>query len=458
MKILVKSLPVKDPREQLVPFDAATLTGEGTATLPAPEGLVRRSLTKLSENHMVRNSMYSLLSTGIQAGLGFAFWIIAARIFSTPDVGRATSLISATAFIGNIALFGLNSTLMRYLATTRHRDLLVTVSVVVVGVGGTIMALAYVIALPLIAPHLRFMDARIVFAIAFIVLTGATTVNKLTDYIFIASRRTGVNAFVDGGIGGVVRLLLLPVLAFSGTIGLYCASGIGSLLVAAVSIVMIGTHLHCRPRFKGAVKELMPLFKFSGANYLGNIFNLAPILVVTLIVLDRLGTSAAAYYYMAFQIANLLYSGAYAVEENFLAEGAHDEEQLRHLMWRAAKLLAMMAIPAAIGGALLAHWIMLVFGHAYAIHGSGALEIMALGAIPIAAQNWLITVLRLTGQLMAITLSNLVYAIGICGGAWFLAPHGLTMIGAAWVFGSSAGVLTATVAVLMGKRRGTLAP
>jgi O-antigen/teichoic acid export membrane protein len=256
----------------------------------------------------------------------------------------------------------------------------------------------------------------------------------------------------------MVRLLLLPVLAFSGTIGLYCASGIGSLLVAAVSIVMIGTHLHCRPRFKGAVKELMPLFKFSGANYLGNIFNLAPILVVTLIVLDRLGTSAAAYYYMAFQIANLLYSGAYAVEENFLAEGAHDEEQLTHLMWRAAKLLAMMAIPAAIGGALLAHWIMLVFGNAYSIHGSGALEIMALGAIPIAAQNWLITVLRLTGQLMAITISNLVYAVGICGGAWFLAPHGLTMIGAAWVFGSSAGVLAATVAVLMGKRRGALAP
>jgi len=32
------------------------------------------------------------------------------------------------------------------------------------------------------------------------------------------------------------------------------------------------------------------------------------------------------------------------------------------------------------------------------------------------------------------------------------------MIGAAWVFGSSAGVLAATVAVLMGKRRGALAP
>jgi O-antigen/teichoic acid export membrane protein len=126
-------------------------------------------------------------------------------------------------------------------------------------------------------------------------------------------------------------------------------------------------------------------------------------------------------------------------------------------MWRAAKLLAMMALPAALLGAVLAHYIMLLFGHPYAVHGSGALEFMALAAIPIAAQNWLITVLRLTGQLLAITLSNVAYAVGICGLAWFLAPHGLTMVGAAWFFGSLAGVVVAIVAVLMGKRRGTLA-
>jgi O-antigen/teichoic acid export membrane protein len=446
------------PQEHIDSAETASLEAEPPDPNPVAGGLVRRSLAQLRSNHMVRNSMYSLLSTALQAGLGFGFWIIAARLFSVPDVGRATSLITASTFIGFIALFGLNSTLSRYLPTTKHRDLMITVAVVFVGVGGTIIALAYVLAIPLLAPHLRFMDERIPLAIGFIVLTGATTINKLTDYIFIASRRTGINALVDGGIGGVVRLLLLPVLAGSGAYGLYTASAAGFLVVAAVSIVLIGTQLHCRPRFKGAVKELMPLLRFSGANYLGNVFNLAPMLVVTLIVLDRLGTSAAAYYYMAFQIANLLYSGAYAVEENFLAEGAHDEEKLTSLMWRSARLLAMMALPAAIGGALLAHYIMLVFGHPYAVHGSGALVLLALAAIPIAAQNWLITVLRLTGQLLAITVSNIVYAVGICGLAWILAPHGLTMIGGAWLFGSLLGVVAATIGVLLGKRRGALNP
>jgi O-antigen/teichoic acid export membrane protein len=436
----------------------ARFESEQAPTTLVAEGRVRQSLAQLRANHMVRNSMYSLLSTALQAALGFAFWIIAARIFTAPEVGRATSLISATTFIGFIGLFGLNSTLSRYLPTAKNKDLLITVGVVFVAGAGTIFALAYVIALPLIAPQLRFMDARIPLAIGFVLLTGTATVNKLTDYIFIASRRTGINAFVDGGIGGVSRLLLLPVLASSGAYGLFCASAGGFAITSVASVILLWTHLHTRPRFRGAVKEMRPLLRFSGANYLGNVFNLVPILAMSLIVLERLGTSAAAYYYMAFQIANLLYAGIYAVEENFLAEGAHDEERLTHLMWRSAKLLTMMALPAALAGALLAHYILLVFGYAYAIHGAGALELMALAAIPIAAQNWLITVLRLTGQLLAITLSNLVYAVAICGLAWFLAPHGLTMVGGAWLFGSSAGVVVAAVAVLLGKRRGTLVP
>jgi O-antigen/teichoic acid export membrane protein len=424
---------------------------------PEPLGRIGRLRALLRENHMVRNSMYSLLSTALQAGLGFGFWILAARIFSVPEVGRATSLISAASFIGFVALFGLNSTMSRFLPTTQHRDTMITVGVVFVAAVGTLIALGYVVALPLIAPQLQFMDERIAFAIGFVVLTGATAVNKLTDYIFIASRRTGINALVDGGIGGVVRLLLLPLLASTGAFGLYLASAAGFGIIGLVSVVLLLTQLHWRPRFRGAREAMLPLIRFSSANYLANVFNLVPTLVVPLIVLDRLGAKDAAYYYIAFQIANLLYAGAYAVEENFLAEGAHGEERLTSLMWRSAKLLATITLPAAAIGAALAPWILLLFGHSYASHGSEALRLMALAAIPISAQNWLITVLRLTGQLLAITVSNVVYAVGICSVAWFLAPSGLGMVGAAWLFGSLAGVVVASIAVLRGARRGALA-
>ena len=431
----------------------AAVAGGGVA---APQHAVGRLRARLSENHMVRNSMYSLLSTGIQAGMGFAFWVIAARIFDTSEVGRATSLISATSFIGFVALLGLNSTLTRFLPTTGHRDALITIGIAMVAVGGAVIAIGYVIALPFVAPQLKFMDARIPLAIGFVLLTGTATVNKLTDYIFIASRRTGINALIDGGIGGAAKLLLLPVLAGSGTFGLFCASSGGFAITSVASVILLWTHLHWRPRLKGALEALRPLLRFSSANYVANVFNLIPTLAVPLIVLDRLGTSAAAFYYIAFQMANLLYAGAYAVEENFLAEGAHGEEGLSSLMWRAAKLLSMLAIPAAIAGALLAHLILLIFGEPYAIHGTQTLIFMSVAAIPIAAQNWLVTVLRLTGQITAITVSNVVYAVTICGLAWFLAPHGLGLVGVAWLLGSLASVIAAALAVGAGSRRGLL--
>jgi len=311
---------------------------------------------------MVRNSMFSLLSTGLQAVLGFAFWIVAARLFSAHDVGQATSLISATTVIAYVALFGLNTTVVRYLATTKNRDVLITVALALVGSLGMIVAVGYVFALPVIAPQLRFLEHNILFALGFVLLAGAAAINLITDAIFIASRRTGINALVDGGVGGVSKLVLIGLLAGSGTYGLFCAQVGGFAASALASVVLIWTLLHYRPHLKGALTTMRPLLRFSGVNYLGNSFNLMPVLVVTLIVLDRLGAQSAAYYFVAFQFANLLYSCAYAVEQNFLAEGAHAEERLTSLMWRSAKVLIYLSVPAAIAGALQSHSIMLVFG------------------------------------------------------------------------------------------------
>src|ERR1700730_15642847 len=66
----------------------------------------RSHYRRLRTDHLVRNSLYLILSSGLQACLGFAFWIITARLFSTADVGRASSLISATTVIAYLALLG----------------------------------------------------------------------------------------------------------------------------------------------------------------------------------------------------------------------------------------------------------------------------------------------------------------------------------------------------------------
>jgi O-antigen/teichoic acid export membrane protein len=405
---------------------------------------------------MVRNSLYLLLSNGLQAALGFLFWVVAARIFTAPDVGRATSLVSATTIIGFVALLGLGSTLIRYLPTSAHRDVLITTALVVVGSVGSLLALGYVAALPVIAPALEFVAHRPLFVMSFVLLSATAALNMTTDSIFVAYRRAGLNALVDGGIGGVVKLLLIPVAAGSGAYGLYCASAAGFAAAAVAGALLIWTQLHIRPRLRGARAALRPLLRFSGGSYLGNCFILAPILVVPLVVLDRLGSSSAAYYFVAFQVASLLYTIGYAVAQSFLAEGAHGEEPLASLMRRSSRVIVTLTVPACVVVAVGAPLILTLFGRSYASHGTVALIVMSVAAIPVAAQNWLNTVFRLSGHLLALTVANGVYAVAICVLAWVLAPHGLALVGAAWLVGSLLAVVIGATTLGMLTRRGTL--
>jgi O-antigen/teichoic acid export membrane protein len=342
---------------------------------------------RLRTDHMVRNSLYLILSSGLQASLGFAFWIITARLFSTTDVGEASSLISATTVIAYLALLGLNSTLVRYLPTAPDRNALISAGLLLVAVCGAGIGLLYIFATPVLAPRLAFVDHQPALAVGFVLLTAAAAVNLLTDSIFIASRKAGYCALTDGGVGGVIKVVSCVILSGTGAYGLFCASVGGFASAALASLVLVTTALHWRPSLRTPLRTLKPLLRFSGANYAGNVLNMLPPLVVPLIVLDRLGAQPAAYYFVAFQVATLLYSGAYAVGQTFLAEGSRGGVDSRELLRRSRRVLMAMCMPACLVLVVAAHWVLLVFGTRYSQHGTPSLILLALAAIPIAANN-----------------------------------------------------------------------
>ena len=397
-------------------------------------------------DHMVRNSLYLILSSGLQAALGFAFWIITTRLFSPADVGRASSLISATTVIAYLALLGLNSTLVRHLPTAPDRDALITAGLLLVAGCSAGIGLLYVLLIPVLAPRLAFVRHQPALAAGFVLLTAAVAVNLITDSVFIAARKAGYSALTDGGVGGVSKVVWVVILMGTGAYGLFCASLGGIAAAALASLVLMSTVLHWRPSLRKPLRTLRPLLRFSGANYAGNVLNMLPILVVPLIVLDRLGAPAAAYYFVAFQVATLLYATAYAVEQTFLAEGARADADWPELRRRSRRLLMALCLPACAALVVTAHWVLLAFGTKYSQHGTPSLILLAITAIPLAANNWLWTVLRLSGRLRALVLSSGVYAIAICGLAWFLAPHGLGALTAAWPIGGLLGAAAAALA------------
>jgi O-antigen/teichoic acid export membrane protein len=409
------------------------------------KGRLRLALAHLRTDHLVRNTLYLILSSGLQAALGFMFWIVMARLYSTGDVGIASSMISATAIIGYLSLFGLDGTLVRFLPTARDKGALMTAAfILVAGVGATV-ALAYILLTPVIAPRLTFVEHRPVLTVGFVLLAAAAAVNLLTDSVFMASRRAGFCALTDGAVGGLSKIALGVILAGTGAYGIFCASVGGLAAAALVSVVLIVTVLHQRPSLQKPFQTVRPLLKFSGANYIVDAMNLLPTVVVPLIVLDRLGAKEAAYYFVAYQMATLLYSLVWAVESAFLAEGSQAEADWRAIRRRSRRLAIMIFVPAGAVLALTAHWVLLVFGSGYSQHSTALLQLLALAAIPIAANGWSWQVLRLSGRLGILVVSSAVYASAICGLAWVLASHGLVTLTAAWPVGAALAAVFATV-------------
>ena len=450
------------PRERLdgEPPDGRDRVFAGDSPAGERPGPVRSLISRLRADHLVRNSLYLVASNGIQAVAGFAFWIVMARLFSAGDVGRASSLISATTLLAFFALVGLNTTVMRFFPTTTNQGPLLTAVFLIVSGVACAIAVGYVMLTPIVAPRLDFVAHSPLMTAGFALLAAATAANVLTDSVFMSSRRADLCAVTDGIVGGVGKILFGLILAGTGAYGLYLAAVGGFAAAAIASIVLIITILHWRPSFTNPLQTLKPLLKFSGANYLANAMNFLPSVLVPLIVLDRLGARSAGYYFVAFQMAAILYAAVAAVESSFMAEGSQAGANWRAIRRRSRLLAIALFVPGGIVTALAAHWVLLAFGRAYSLHATGSLEILAIAVVPIAACNWGWTVLRLTGRLRALVVSTAIYGAGICGSAWVLAPHGLTALSSAWLAGSALAAAVSTIFTAMTKaparhRRGT---
>ncbi len=423
-------------------------------TIPSTAGRERKPsrlsvLSRLRQDEMTLNSLYLVMSTGLQAGFGFVFWIMTAHLFSVSDVGKGSALISATSLIGNLALVGLNVGMGRYLPDSRNRDALISSSLVMVAIFGAVGAIIYILLTPFVAPGLAFIEKNIVLTISFALITSATSVNTLTDVIFIASRKAKYATFVDGLVGGIGKVGLTLVLAGAGAYGLFLASAMGTVLAVVASLILIYATMRARLDLRNPLETLKPLIRFSGANYIGNVFNMIPGLVVPVVLLDRLGAESAAYFFVVYQIAQIVYAAAFALEQTFLAEGSRADADMAKLRRRSLRLLVLFWVPTAGGIILIGRWLLLAFGSSYYHYGYTSLIILVLAAGPISANYWLLTVLRLAGKLRAIIVANATYAIGTCVFVWIGSSHGLTAVSWGWLAGA---VITSCVAAIAARK------
>jgi O-antigen/teichoic acid export membrane protein len=398
---------------------------------------------RLSEDHLVRNALFLLISTGTMGIFGFVFWIIAAHLYSSTSIGRAATVISAVSVIAYMSDLGLASTLIRVLPTSEDADAEINTALILTTALALMIATGYVIVVPLLVPNVAFLRHDPLDAVGFVLLNGCASANLLTDSVFIARRHTGYNILADGAIQGVVKLGCLGGFVGLAAYGIFASSGIGGAVALVASLIFMVWRVDYHPKLRIDFAVFVRTLRFSLSSYVGNIFQLLPLLFLPIIVVNGEGTSKAAAFFIAFNLANLTYAVSFAMCASLFAEGSQGVMDTRALARRASKLLMPVTLGLAVIVAVTAHWILLIYGADYSRNATSSLLIL-VAALPIVALNNMAQILlKLRNRLSMVMIVNVASFIVILGLAELWSLRSIAWVALAWLLGNLVAALLA---------------
>jgi O-antigen/teichoic acid export membrane protein len=408
---------------------------------------------KVGSDRLVQNSMFIMASTALMGVLGFAFWVVCARLFSTRAVGVASSIVAGTALISYFALLGLNGTFIAFMPRSTERDREVSTGVNLVFLTGATLAVAYAVVGRIVAPDLSILVHPWWHLVLFAALNAAMAVNLLTDSFFLAYRAARFNFLVDGVLGAGTKLALPVALITLGAFGIFTAAGVAAAVACVASLVLMARRFGFRYRAVIDGRVLRRSARYAASSYVSSLLNLIPQLIIPIVVLSVLGATNAAYFNVAFAITMLINGVSFAVSQSMFAEGSQRNVDVGRLGRRSAVLTGAVLLPGVLVCIGLSHLVLLPFGPEYAAHASTTLAVFALGTPMVALNVWSSTLLRIRLYMGLLVASNVVYAIVTVAGVVLLASRGTAWVGVAWFAGNLATSVFGLAAYVIAERR-----
>ena len=388
---------------------------------------------------LYKNSIFLMLSTGVVAVLGFIAWLVCARLFSAHDVGLATTILSVMSIITSFSLLGLDSGLIRYLPDSTNRDNKINTCFTLVALVTIIISSIFLIGLEKFSPSLLFIKDNIFLAISFIFFMVISSLSSIIGSVFISFRASHF-VLTKNSIFGVLRIALPFGLVAWGAYGIFSSYMIAMLVGFVTVFIILIVKFNYKPKFVFHDEVIKRIGKFSFGNYLAGFIGGLALLLLPLIITNIINPTTTAYYFVAIQIANLLFVIPSSTTSSLFAEGSHDERQLKKKTKSAIKIIAFLLIPAILVIVFFGQYILLAFGKEYSTEGFTFLKIMALSGIFVSINSVFGTVFKVKNKIKEIIIVNAIGAVIIVGLSYFLIHKGdaLIGIGIAWIAGQVA--------------------
>lgn len=337
------------------------------------------STQPMSESAMVREQGgWVLTSSIVSATLGFVFWALAARLFTSHDVGLAGSLVGLASLATSVGILGLDNGFVRFASrVSRPRALLW--ELMVIG-GGLASVVGLALSVAVLGASGAAGSAFAVLVALTVVLTTSQTCLEMMDAAIIAARQSRTIA-LRGAAHGFSKIALVLALVHAGVVGLSSAYTVPLLGITIVSFFLVRRMWAVRNE-GGVPHRFRAVASLSFGNWISGLAYSLPGRLGPSILLIFLGTSPVSFFFIAMQIAEVLNYVPEAVSKSLYAHGSLRDHLPAALTSSMRTLLAVILLPLVALGILLASVGMtIVGGNAYGAHGL-ALQLFLLATLP----------------------------------------------------------------------------
>jgi O-antigen/teichoic acid export membrane protein len=388
---------------------------------------------------LYREGYALILGSAITSVIGLGYWILAAHSYRPEIVGLNSAAISAMMFLAGLAQLNLVSALIRFVPTAgRMTRTLIACSYLVAFLPAALASSIFLLGVRIWAPNLSFLTSSSWFAVWFAAAALGWCAYLLQDAALTGLRRA-LWVPVDGTVFSGAKIILLLVFA-----ALFPRYGIFASWTAAIVVALIPINFLIFFRFVPArVREssaevtavsVPRIARYASVDYLGSLAFLASTTLVPLIVTQKAGAAANAYFSLSWVMVVPLYFISTNLGSSLIVTAAADEEHLATYAYRTFVQALRLSLPLVAVMAVGAPYFLRLFGPVYAHEGANALRLLALSAIPNVVNTLFVCTCRVRRRMwgvVAVLGSQCVLVLGLSW--WLLDVYGITGVGLAWL-------------------------
>ena len=425
-----------------------------------------RGLKEAWSDTLIRNSIFLMATVAVNSLLGYAFWILAARLYPASAVGVAaaiTSMLLLFAQIGNLGIY--TAFVHRLPRMPNHQAWRSTVTIgLLTGTVASIVAGPIgVLILVAISDNYSIIESNPGAFIAFTTGVTFTVIATLLDYVWVSEREAG-KMFLWNGLFSILRMPLLALPAINGldAEGVLIAWSASQGLICVGEFVQLIRRKNFRPKLSGATERTRSILRNFAEHHLNNMGQMTPLLLMPVLVGTRVSAATVAYFFAAWRIGLFFPMFANATAGSLLAEGAHDRASVPEKVRRSMRIILTGLVPTCIVVGLGAGLILDAFGPGYRDNAYTLLLLLIVAAFPEGIVAIYKSVLRIQDRVVAASMLSWLVGSSALVLSWASIPSlGITGVGWAWLAAQSGGAIAVGLDVARGRlarERGRAAP